>query len=63
MNAPYAGTEGMLQQMKGKLIIRNEKPSISQCRSRFEADVTDSVCSVLYPKFFGGSCDVSNAQN
>ena len=61
MNIPYTGAERMLPQMKENLTILNEKSSplskslvnsfpltsISQCRSKYEADFTVSVVSFI----------------
>ena len=67
MKTTYAGAEGILIQMEGKLTILNTKSSrlswrlvnsfplqlFSKCMSRYEADFT--VSQVLR-----GRCDVSN---
>ena len=59
MKTTYAGAEGILQQTKGKLTIRNEKssrltnsvinsfplPSLATCRTRYETECTVSVVS------------------
>ena len=67
---PYAGADGMIPQMKGKFILRNEKSSplsyslgnsfplqsISKCRSKYEAEFTVSVVSFISSSLFWIRC-------